>query len=80
MQILLACVRGSCWAQNQDRSSVSALVQGLGLPGTRPHGALRANWRAEGGALRRDNSAVQWAGSRDRPWPMGALLRDGRKW
>lgn len=55
-------------------------VYGLGLPGTRPRGALRSQSERGRRGSGSDNGAIQWAESLGRSWPMGALLQDGRKW
>lgn len=55
-------------------------VQGLGLSGTRPRVALRSQSASRRRGPGSDSGAVQWADSRGCPWPMGVLLRDGRKW
>ena len=55
-------------------------VHGLGLLGTRPRGALRSQSARRRRGSENDNGAVQWTESGVHSWPMGALLRDGRKW
>lgn len=84
MQILLACARKNCRVLDLGSQLRSLLllpdVQGLGLLGTRPRGALRSQSARRRRGSENDNGAVQWTESRVRSWPMGALLRDGRKW
>ncbi|XP_042767673.1 TRAF-type zinc finger domain-containing protein 1 isoform X2 [Panthera leo] len=80
MQILLACVRavvGPAEPGSQLRAQLLIPdVQGLGLAGIHPGGALRRQWARRRRSPGSDSGATQWTDSWGRLWPMGALLRE----